>query len=224
MKVYRFHTLVARFGYKCLSILLLLAFLFSPQVILARASPPLPDGEEPLPVQTEPARTAAPNAAAAPRVAISCAALHEYTTGESLAQIADRYQVTVEELRQANPWLAFHPLQAECQVCIPAPAVVNLHAKAELYAALILGHLTIYGQGFPYDKRNPHRYRYMVKVMPNRSATWTKLGGVYADKGGKILEYFKLPKDIRYPRRLKVCLKELNTGWMICTWAQIIRV
>jgi hypothetical protein len=214
MKAYRFSRGVARSIYVCLSILLLATFLISPQIIRVQAAGPRPEGNGPLPAQAEPAGAATP---AASGTAISCAALHEYQAGETLAQIAQSYEVTVEELRAANPWLAYQPLQADCSLCIPASNVIWQHEKAELYAYVILGHLTVWGQGFP------KYHRYNIRVMADRSDVWYKIGYLDSAKNGSILKYFKLPKAIRYPHRLKVCLKELDTGWTICTKAEIAR-
>lgn len=213
MKVYRFSGGVKRSSYTVLILVLLATFLFSPQAIVTQAAPPRPDGDETLPERAEPT---APAAAAAPQAGISCAALHEYIPGETLAQIAQRYNITVEELREANPWLASHALGPEYQLCIPAGKVIRDHSKAKVYAYLILGHLTVWGEGFP------KYHRYNVRVMADRSDVWYKIGYLDSAKNGTILKYFKLPKDIRYPRRLKVCLKEIDTGWTKCTKAEVV--
>ena len=214
MNAYRFSRGVMRSGYVCLSFLLLVTFLISPQAVFAQSAPPRPDGDEPLPEQAAPT---APAAAAVPQAGISCTALHEYVAGETLAQIAQRYNITVEELRAANPWLASHALGPEYQLCIPAGRVIWEHSRAKLHAYLILGHLTVWGEGFP------KYHRYNVRVMADRSVVWYKIGHLDSAKNGSILKYFKLPKVIRYPRKLKVCLKELDTGWTICTKAEVAR-
>jgi LysM repeat protein len=211
MNAYRFSRGGVRSGYKVLSILLLVAFLFSPQMIPVQAAGPRPEGNEPSPARTEPA------ALAVSQPAINCEALHEYQAGETLAQIAQSYQVTVEELRFANPWLANLPLQADSSLCIPASTLIKYHDKAKLYAYVILGHLTVWGEGFP------KYHRYNVRVMADRSNTWYKIGYLDSAKNGSILKYLKLPKAIRYPHKLKVCLKELDTSWTICTKAEIAR-
>ena len=216
MKAYRFPPTMARSGYKCLSILLLVTFLFSFPVTPAQAAEPRPERVDPQPRQAEAVEAAAPQAVA-PLAPISCALLHAYQSGETLAQIAARYQVSVAELQAANPWLASQSLQADCSLCIPASKVIYWHNKAELHAYLILGHLTVYGWDFPKNTR------YNVRVMANRSDVWYKIGYLRSAKNGDVLAHFKLPKDIRYPKRLKVCLKEIDTGWTICTQAEVIR-
>ena len=214
MKAYRFPKIAARSGYKCLSILVLVAFLFSSQAVPAQAASNEPEPYSPA-SQKAPAVPAQP-AVTAPAVLVPCTSFYQAGASDSLQGIADSFIITLQELRAANPWLADHPLTAETVLCIPGVNFEHLHAKTRLYAVLILGHLTVYGENFP------TKYRYVVRVMANRSGLWTKLGTVRPAKDKTILDYFKLPKKIRYPNKLRVCLKEIDTGWTICTWAKII--
>lgn len=218
MNTYRFLFRMRRVNIQGWFFILLATILICPPVIPAQAASAPAEAEWPLHSQAAPAPITTPAPERALEDTVNCDLMHEYSPGETLTQIATSYHITVDQLKEANPWLTAQAPQAEILLCIPAVKVNIDRSYAELHAYLIFGHLTVYGWGFPKN------YRYTVRVIADRSDVWYKTGHLRAAKDSSIQSHFKLPKEIRYPRRMKVCLKELDTGWLICTRVEVYRL
>ena len=98
----------------------------------------------------------------------------------------------------------------------PEAAQEALAASAQLRAR-VTGRrvLSVWGTGFN------RRHVYYVKVRAGTSGTWKKVGRIRPDYNGDLQGQYLIPAGMRRARLYRVCLKEINRNYQICTTARV---
>ena len=142
------------------------------------------------------------------QAAITCQSYHTVVQGETLDKIASQYGVSATDLASANG-ITDSAAKVGVSICIPGvPAPYGIHFKVSVY-----NHKTATYSGYGF----PKTHAYLIKVRPAGSAdNWHKIKNIKPNSSGKISGSFTLPTDLRSVRRIQVCLKEVNHGYLVC--------
>jgi spore germination protein YaaH len=152
-------------------------------------------------------------AAALPRPAQAatsavCEDTHTVKSGDTIYNLAKKYETTVNKLARANDLEKPYTLTVGQSLCIPAPRQPS--SNYTWSAVLSNGQVTVTGEKF--KKNHP----FHIKVREDLDSPWVKLGKVTADKSGELEKKFTLNKSLSNASVLYVCLKDGVTDYLDC--------
>jgi hypothetical protein len=144
---------------------------------------------------------------------------HIVKRGETLGMIADQYGTSVDQIMYDNGLSEGDRIRPGDLLCISDPGFEWKYPNAEMLASVSLKAYTVQvvGGGFPV------RYRFLVKVRVNRAGPWKRVGALRTTRYGDFDVTFNLPRDVKYIRRLDVCLKDILEGYLVCDRVQHIK-
>ncbi len=197
-----------RFVAGAVSILLVLAFLFSALPQAAFASSPAEEN--------------------------ACSKNHTVAAGDTLSSISVKYDVSIPEIAAANNLKEPYTLQLGQSLCIPSAAAASTTATPTatgstttsssgssstssskdpaLSLSVDKNLLTVKGTNFP-TKSN-----FYVKISPSsyRELSWTKIGLMKSGKESSVTATYKLPKAFTKLPTILVCVKNAMTDATLC--------
>jgi LysM repeat protein len=199
-----------RFIAGALSVLLVLAFLFS----------------------------ALPQAAFASSLAEenACSKNHTVAAGDTLSSISVKYDVSIQEIASANNLTQPYTLQVGQSLCIPSAAAASTTATPSatdtastsssgssssstssskdpaLTLSVDKSMLTVKGTNFP------TKSSFYVKISPSsyRNLHWSKIGMMKTGKESGVTATYKLPKGFTVLPTILVCVKNATTDDTLC--------
>ncbi len=152
-------------------------------------------------------------AAALPRPAqaatdVVCAETITIKEGDTIYNLARKYETTVYKLAKANNLTKPYTLTVGQKFCIPATPKPSSNYKWS--AVFKNGQVTVSGEKF--KKTHP----FFIKVRDANGLTWYKLGKVVTSKSGVMDKTYKIPKELAKSTSIFVCLKDGVTDYLDC--------
>jgi LysM repeat protein len=143
-----------------------------------------------------------------PALAATCEETYTVKAGDTIGQVAKKYETTINKIARANDLERPYVLTAGQKLCIPkVPAPSSNYTWTAVYDGKAL---TLEGEKF--KKTHP----FIVKARIDPTDAWTKLGRVGSDKNGDLEKKYTLPKGLQGETFLTVCLKDGVTDFLDC--------
>ena len=150
-------------------------------------------------------------AVALPRPALAAVCEEYYTVkeGDSIGQVAKKYETTINKIAKANDMERPYTLETGEKLCIPK---VPEKSSDYTWSAAYKGDtVTITGEKFK------KTYPFIFKARVDDTSPWYKLGRVGSDKQGEIdSKKFTLPKALKGETFLTICLKDGVNDYLDC--------
>lgn len=161
--------------------------------------------------------TALPAPALAASSKPQCASYYTVRSGDSLASIAARHDVSWRKIAEANNIIPPYTIFVGQKLCIPRDKVDDQSGApkviASSFSVLRSGdRLVIRAYNFP------TKSFYLVKVddLKVDGVKWYKLGMLRTRKLNNVEASFEIPKDLRKAYYFNVCLKNIVTDKLSC--------
>jgi LysM repeat protein len=157
-----------------------------------------------------------------PALAQTCSRNYTVASGDTISNIAETFNVTVQELATANSLTTPYTIFIGQVLCIPATASTSTTTSTSsssssttssgpaLELSIIGNKILLEGSGFPGQNT------YYVRIGEKNSTRSQKLGRVRSLKDGLVDGFFLLPKGLRKARVIEVCLKNVENDDRFC--------
>lgn len=155
----------------------------------------------------------------AAQAADDCRANYTVRSGDTLAKIAQKYNIKVEDMNKINRlYFPYRTIYVNQNLCIPAsassfesaPAYANAKA-ADFKISLVNKTLFITGANLPKNSA------YYIKVGDPTSAS--KVGQINTKSGGSLEAKITLPAKYQSESKVTVCFKNNATDANVCRTA-----
>jgi murein DD-endopeptidase MepM/ murein hydrolase activator NlpD len=157
---------------------------------------------------------------ATPAQAASCASNYTVVSGDTLSAIADKNKLTVAELATANDLKEPYTLQVGQTLCIPGAAATTTTTTTTeatgtdptFKITVAAGYITLNTANFP----TKNVFYVKVGEGTRHVSDYQKVGTLRTKKTGAVQKTFRLPKTMRTPTSLTVCVKNALTDETLC--------
>jgi LysM repeat protein len=158
-----------------------------------------------------------------PALAQTCSRNYTVASGDTISNIAETFNVTVQQLATANSLTTPYTIYIGQVLCIPATSSTSTSTSTSssssssstsssptLELSIIGNKILLEGSHFPGQNT------YYVRIGEKNSTKSQKLGRVRSLKDGLVDGFFLLPKGLRQARVIEVCLKNVENDDLFC--------
>lgn len=156
-------------------------------------------------------------------VSAACAERYTVQAGDTLTAIAFAYDVTLEELADANGLTDPYVIYIGQVLCIPASSTSNDSDTDSEADSDDDGDVSVDTDGLYLDVTASDMTKRSIFYVKARSwrnrfpGEWYKLGLLHMGKNSSLTDSYRLPTILREKDALEVCLKDVSNDDLYCT-------